>query len=355
MRSKAAEAARLAAMLLACYGAMAQERDSLPPLQVGGFVDTYFSWNTAMPASHVNQLRNFDIAENQFVLTEAQVDVQRTAAPIGFHIALNTGAASDVIHAGSSSSMNLLMQGFLTVVLPLGAGLTLDAGKFVTHMGFETISAKDNFNYSRSFLFAWAIPYYHLGARATYPFLEQLTASACVSNGWNAASLQRGKTFGASLAFTPLPALVFTANWIGGPGQSDSASSSFRQIAELTSTCRVTDHLTLAADVLYGMEPQAGRRVSWEGVALYGRWTLTDKCAFALRGEVYDDPAGHTTGLAQTLSELTLTYEQRVLEYLLLRVEYRHDRSSAGVFDGSAGAATNSRQNTVALSGVVVF
>ena len=114
--------------------------------------------------------------------------------------------------------MNFLMQGYVSLLLPVGAGLSVDAGKFVTHMGFETISAKDNYNYSRSYLFAWAIPYYHIGLWLIRP-LEQLTIGANVSNGWNADVNANSKTFGATVAYRPGPAVTLTANWIGGPEQ----------------------------------------------------------------------------------------------------------------------------------------
>jgi hypothetical protein len=340
---------------IASPGAQAQERDSIPPVTIGGFVDTYYSWNAAKPPSHTNRYRNFDLSSQQFVLSEAQVDVDRPAAPIGFHIALNTGAASDIIHTGSSSTMNFLMQGYVSLLLPVGAGLSVDAGKFVTHMGSETISAKDNYNYSRSYLFAWAIPYYHIGVRASYPLTEQLTVGANVSNGWNADVKANSKTFGATVSYRPGPAVTLTANWIGGPEQVDSSLSPFRQIAELSPTLQLSQRITLAADAMYGVEKQAGENLVWKGVALYGRYAVGENSAVSARGEIYDDVDGHTTGVRQTLTEYTLTYEHRVLKYLLLRMEYRHDRSDTNVFDGSNGEATESRQNTLSVSGIVTF
>ena len=71
----------------------------------------------------------------------------------------------------------MLQQAYLTAVLPVGAGLTVDVGKFVTHMGNEVIESKDNWNYSRSFLFAYAIPYYHTGIRLTYPLASTLSGT----------------------------------------------------------------------------------------------------------------------------------------------------------------------------------
>ena len=45
--------------------------------------------------------------------------------------------------------------------------LQLDAGKFVTPLGAEVIESQDDWNYSRSILFGYAIPFYHAGMRAT--------------------------------------------------------------------------------------------------------------------------------------------------------------------------------------------
>jgi len=79
----------------------------------------------------------------------------------------------------------MLQQAYLTAVVPVGNGLTADVGKFVTHMGYEVIESKDNWNYSRSLLFAWAIPYFRTGLRLTYPFTDNLSVAVHVVNGWN--------------------------------------------------------------------------------------------------------------------------------------------------------------------------
>ena len=49
----------------------------------------------------------------------------------------------------------------------------------------EVIEAKDNWNYSRSLLFALAIPYYHSGVRATYSPTDKISVMGTIVNGWN--------------------------------------------------------------------------------------------------------------------------------------------------------------------------
>jgi hypothetical protein len=152
-----------------------------------------------------------------------------------------------------------------------------------------------------------------------------------------------------------LPFLSLTANWIGGPGEPDSNGTTFRQVAELVPVFQITEALTFAADLVYGTERTPGDPVNWKGAALYARYGLTANSAISARGEIYDDHHGFTTGVTQKLGEMTLTYEYRMLQNLLVRIEYRHDRSDVGVFDGSGGDAIQSQQNTFAVCGIVTF
>ena len=73
-------------------------------------------------------------------------------------------------------------------------GAEFDYGQFVTSAGAEVIESSSNWNYSRSILFAWAIPYYHFGAKATIPITKTFTAGSAVA-GW-----PRGGRFRTGLA-----------------------------------------------------------------------------------------------------------------------------------------------------------
>ncbi len=65
------------------------------------------------------------------------------------------------------------------------------------------IETNANWNYSRSLLFAWAIPYYHFGLRTTFPVGAHFTGGVQVVNGWNnIEDNNSGKTVGLTGAFT---------------------------------------------------------------------------------------------------------------------------------------------------------
>jgi hypothetical protein len=330
-------------------------RDSISTVTISGFVDGYFSWNFGRPRSHINRLANFDLAENQFVMSAAEIDVQMATNPVGVHIEMAVGSAADIINAGSSESAKLFQQAYLSAVIPVGAGLTVDAGKFVTHMGFETIKTKDNHNYSRSYLFSWAIPYYHTGIRASYSLRDNLTAAVHFCNGWNNVTANSGKTFGASMVFAPTASLSLIANWLGGPEQPDSVGSDFRHVVEGVITLQATDRLAVGVDGMYGTEKLSGGTATWKGAAVYGRYLLTETSAISVRGELYSDPDGYTTASVQDLGEMTFTYEQRFLGALILRAEYRYDWSTAQPFDGSDGDAMRNNQSRLGLACIVTF
>ena len=92
----------------------------------------------------------------------------------------------------------------LSFLVPVGNGLTLKAGKWVTLIGYEVYESPKNLNFSRDFLYTLATPYTHTGALATYPFVKWLTVTLGFTNGWDAADNNNGylRAIG-QIAFTP--------------------------------------------------------------------------------------------------------------------------------------------------------
>jgi hypothetical protein len=90
----------------------------------------------------------------------------------------------------------------------------------------------------------------------------------------------------------------------------------------------------------------------WKGVALYGKYALSDATALAVRAENFYDYSGY--GTVQDIKEVTATYEYKYLANLLLRLEYRIDFSTVNVFTSKSGSPVND-QNTLTFGGVVTF
>ncbi|MEW6324847.1 MAG: porin [Nitrospirota bacterium] len=339
-------------------------------IDISGFVDVYYNYAFEDPGQAALAelpIRAFDAEANEFSLSLAELVIQKAPAPVGFRVDLDYGPTTDLVHVfepgGGIEVQKHIQQAYLTYVAPLGKGLTIDAGKFVTHMGLEVIESKDNWNYTRGILFTWAIPFYHAGVRVGYPVADGVTVTLLAVNGWNNVDENNfGKTFGGQLIVTAIPKVTFIQNVISGPEVSGHVR---RDVFDTVLILNATDKVSLALNFDYGQDDAAGFTAgdsSWYGVAGYGRVALTDAAAVAVRGEWFKDTDGFATGFLlpipgpQTLAEVTVTGEIKLGGGLLTRLEYRHDWSNkgAGPFIGKNGAPANN-QDTITLGAVYTF
>ncbi|RTL29911.1 MAG: hypothetical protein EKK47_12175 [Burkholderiales bacterium] len=91
----------------------------------------------------------------------------------------------------------------VSYLAPLGSGLRVDLGKFVTHIGGETIETVKNWNYSHAFFYTYAIPFQDTGARLNYNWSDTLYTEIYVVNGWNVThDNNSGRTWGPSVGWT---------------------------------------------------------------------------------------------------------------------------------------------------------
>src|ERR1035438_4215845 len=131
-----------------------------------GYVDTNFN----NPPSGFNGLRNFDVRADTAHLNMGMITIDHAPAPVGFHLDVGFGETFDIIHAGNRdpNAWKYFKQAYLSFKPKSWHGIEIDLGEFVTSAGAEVIETNQNYNYSRSLLFAWAIPYSHTGARVQY-------------------------------------------------------------------------------------------------------------------------------------------------------------------------------------------
>ena len=254
---------------------------------------------------------------------------------IGYRMDLNFGPTTDIVHSfepGGNEVFKHIQQGYLSYLAPAGKGLQIDVGKFVTPHGAEVIETKDNWNYSRSLLFALAIPYYHFGARLSYPVSDAFSLSGFVVNGWNnSVDNNHRKTYGIQTTVKPTSAFTILGSYMAGPEQTDN-DEDIRHLWDATVIWNVHPKVSLMANYDYGMDRVDGARVHWQGIATYAKFQATDTFAFVPRFEWYDDNDGFTTGLRQKVKEFTLTGEQKVSNGLITRLEYRRDFSDEPFF-----------------------
>jgi hypothetical protein len=264
----------------------------------------------------------------------------------GMNVKFNFGHAATMINAAEPGTTDLkyIEQAYASYVVPIGKGLQVDAGKYVTQHGAEVIEAKDDWNYSRSLLFALAIPYYHTGFRATYNVNDKLAFMGNVVEGWNAVSNHNGlRTVGVAATIKPNSMVTLVENYMTGPEQLHDTVDR-RNLFDSVATITATKMVSVMANYDYGKDTSAGVPVSWYGLAGYLKVQATSRVAIVPRLEFFKDPDGFMTGTKQTLKEGTITGEIGLAKGLLTRIEYRRDVSDAATFatgHGVAGPATS--------------
>ncbi|MGC8834034.1 MAG: outer membrane beta-barrel protein [Armatimonadota bacterium] len=170
-------------------------------------------------------------------------------------------------------------------------------------------------------------------------------------NGWNNVSdNNRGKTFGTQMAWASGKTAV-VQNWMGGP-EHDGRSGGWRHLLDTTFVYSASDRLVFMVNHDYAFDDTGSGTVKWTGAAVYARYVVNPGRTFTLRYEWFRDRDGASTGTAQILREITLTYEVKVRENFLVRYETRRDWSSQAVFPKNSGF---SRKQTTLLVGTVVL
>jgi hypothetical protein len=317
-----------------------------------------YTFNFRNPDSRTNEQRIFDQKANSFLIDLAQIQFAKDApvGGLGYKLKVSFGETAKFIHSaglGDPNDVVDLTEAYIDYRAPLGSGLGVRFGKFATYHGAEVIEAKDNFNYSRSFLFNYAIPFTHTGFMTEYTFSKALTANLYLVNGWDTFNdNNKGKTFGARFAVTPLDPLTLNFGFMYGPEQSDN-SSHYRFLFDWVAAFKATKNLTFMVNVDYANEEKdplnGGRNSRWYGVAGYAKYDFTDFFSVSIRAEYFGDRNGVRTGIAQNLKEITITPEIRVIKNLLLRPEYRHDWSNREGFDSKHTTFSKKSQDTIAL------
>ncbi len=316
-----------------------------------------------------NDLRVFDHKANSFTLDLAQIVISKdtpTPGDSGYRIKLSTGETAKWIHARGLSGAPLtspqsgegtdtidVTEAYISYMAPIGKGLRFDFGKMVTYFGAEVIEAIDDPNYSRSFLFNYAIPFTHTGLKMSYAFTDTLNASFHIVNGWdNAEDNNTGKCVGVSLNYAPADVFSGYFNFMTGPEQ-DNNTSNQRTLVDIVATVKPAKPLSFILNVDDGTEKNAVPTgdATWTGAALIAKYDLSDAHSIAVRGEYFDDKDGFRTGTVQKLNEVTLTWETRLSGGLVVRPEYRHDTSDKSSFDNG----TKKSQDTLALGAMYRF
>jgi hypothetical protein len=331
----------------------------------------------------VNELRLYDL-DGGYTFNMAEFSIKKDASdahPFGFGLVVTGGQDArknhalgifrdkdDVFPFRDTPPIDL-QEAYAAYKFPLGSGLVLTAGKFVSLLGYEVIESPNNLNFSRSFLFSFAVPLTHVGALLSYNFGQIVTVKAGPVVGWDVAKDNNGAmSVMGQIAVGPIPDLVLGLNWITGPEQP-SNNHNPRTVLDWTANYTGVKGLTLGANVDYGWEKKEPTLVgaglsdttaTWWGIAGYAAYDWTEQLRTAVRAEYFRDSdsartAARAPGLRTSLWETTATVQYKIWKGLVARVEYRHDQANEKVFKTNLFGPTSKAQDTISLDLFYLF
>jgi hypothetical protein len=310
--------------------------------QYGGFLDAAYLYNFNTPTNHLFRSRGTTYKVDEPILNMAAAYLRKTASEDsrwGLELTV-LGGQDTRVFGFSATAPN--MPGYrglrhlgptnVSYLAPIDRGLTIQGGIFSSFIGYDSLFAKDNFNYTRP----WGAdftPYYMLGVNATYPFTDKLTGTFFVINGyWHLANANSVPTFGGQVAYKVAPKWTLKQTAMYGPHQADTSIELWRFLSDSIVEWKA-EKTTVAFEYHFGLENVATTpevQAFWSGAQMPMKRVLNDRWSIALRPEFYWDRDGRLTLARQRVLALTSTLEYKLpvkQSSMIFRLEHRLDDS----------------------------
>lgn len=331
----------------------AAQREMFLGFSLGVNLDTYYQYNFNEPAPLAvaepvgvvpagnTETRVYDAYHNQFSLNLAEIEIARGGKQVGFLIDLDFGLQADLNSRDEVGKH--IGRAFVTYEPTWLKKVRVRAGKFHSHVGWEAVRSKDNWNYSRSTTFGFGSPFWHTGAGIETKITDDFGISGYVYNGTTTAFYENngGKSLGLRVDYRPLDRVAIQYNFLTGAERPGSKDPRTTHELNVTYTGR---GFSAVLEALTGLEkgaPQGDSR--WHGAYLAARaGCLHSGFSISPRLEWFRDETGFATGRTKSYSLYsgTLTFAQEIAEGLSARFELRWDHANVSVFTKPNGHVT---------------
>ena len=297
-----------------------------PMIQATVVAQTNYGWTTPAAPGGVEPSLGFVSQTRQLRLTEATFSLIGNWERAGFHVDGGSGDFYRLAMAGDSwkGPNRYISQAYVFGTPFSSLPIRIEAGKFFSSVGAEVPQSVQDFNTSRSLLFWYGSPLYHVGIRASATITSKFTLGAQLLSGCNTT----GGAHGHQTA-------TFTTAWTGKHwswsqlymgGNEKPVGRGWRHLSDAVITVSPFRKVAGYIELLAAVETRVGSSSDrWYGVATAWQVSPREQWRFSPRLEWYNDVTGATTGHVQRLKELTFTAEYRPRKWFIARMEYRSD------------------------------
>jgi hypothetical protein len=348
-----------------------------PTFKLGGYAEVFLSHNFNDPDNRITNDRGFDNREDKVAIDNVVVDVTGSAGAFSAHVTLQAGLTPDTYYASEPGdrAWRHVQQAYAGYNAPVGKGLLVEGGIFLSPIGPENVPIKDNWNWSRSDLF-FGLPFYHAGVRATYALSSTATLMAMLCNGWNdVVDGNSSKSVMAQLQLKGPRNLEASLIYMGGSERPTGAPEGqpWRHLFDGWVRFDATQKLSLQLCGDGGFEENRFGRSSWLASAVYARFKVRPLLPggatrrppgpqalaifLAARGDVFWEsvPDGTTPIFwsgATRVASATFTVDVRPLsDHLAVMLEARRDWATNDIYSRNASTARAQTTLTLGVTG----
>jgi Putative beta-barrel porin-2, OmpL-like. bbp2 len=369
-----AETGPLASVLLG------EDTASSTGLDIRGWIDSGYTLNPTAKGPFNGTVTFNDRAEelqmNQFYLVvERKVERSGDDWSLGGRVdglygsdaqfTMASGWDDNIVADGTSKFYKVAVpQAYLELNAPLLSGTTFKVGHFYTPIGYEVVTAPDNFFYSHAYTMQYGEPFTHFGGIASTSICDgSVTFSGGAVRGWDNMSdtADSGTSAIAGFTYTPTDTTTLAVTGITG----DEGKGLNRSLYSVVLTRQLGEGVSWVIQHDNGTQEVEGKsRAKWYGVNNYLLFAVNDELSAGLRAEWFRDEDGaRVVGVRSGVGGVPANYYAvsaglnfKPASFFVLRPEVRYDwqkgrQGTARAFD----EGRDKEQLTIAMDAIVKF
>lgn len=321
----------------------AQDSTKKTSIQFSGAADIYYRYDFNDPKKPYNNFTSFTNSQNSFELGMISLKAEHQIGKVGMVADIGFGKRTDEFSYNDEKSSVAIKQLFITY--SPSAKVKFTFGSWATHIGYESVDASANRNYSMSYMFSYG-PFFHTGIKTDILLKGKTSLMIGIANP---DDLKYASGFPKTII-----AQISTASkddkikvYLNYQGGKNNDSARLYQ-ADLVLNYSISDKWSLG----YNGTVQSRQTKnfekwetfkSWYGNALYINSNPKKWLGFCLRTELLNDKQ-NVLGFNGNIFETTFS-TNFIIDDLTIIPEFRFENASQKIYAKANGTGINDTGN----------
>lgn len=265
-----------------------------PKLELSGYIDVFYSYDFNEPTTGYRQPFFYNHnRHNEFNINNGNIGLAVNQTKYHAVLTLQAGTYAIDNYAAEPDVLKHIYEAYAGISLNKKNNLWLDAGIFISHLGFESTLSIENYTLTHSMAIE-NLPYYMSGVKITYSPNKVVTLLGGVYNGWQQIKRTAGSSqpsFGMQVLITPNDNITLNySNFYGSNDPDSSRRARFFNDFFAEFECFDKLHLIAGFDIgIQQKEKASSEYDTWYALTLIAHYDFTKKWGAALRAEYYQD------------------------------------------------------------------